>query len=71
MAFSMRASYFSPEDQVAKIENGGLFSESRCKKLTQYILSYAGKCSKCMMIIKMECCKLSLQARCSWIFIVR
>lgn len=55
------------QDQVVKIENGGLFNKERCTELTRYMYHHIGNYLKCTMITKTECCRPSLLARCSWI----
>lgn len=41
------------DEEVAKIENGGLFSKQRCQNLVKYFLNDVVKYLKCMMRIMM------------------
>jgi len=43
------------QDQVAKIENGGLFSREHCTELTKYQFIKLDNCLKCMMRIETTC----------------
>lgn len=52
------------QEQVAKIENGGLFNRERCTQLTKYPITQIDNCLKCTMTTKMESYRPSPQAKC-------
>lgn len=58
---------YSLKDEVVKIDNGGLFSQERCRNLAKYFFNKSGKCLIFTMTIKMESSKLSQLVKCSWI----
>jgi hypothetical protein len=56
---------FRLEDEVTKIDNGGLFAKERCQRLAKYnMYIIKDKYFKCMTKIMMEFLKPSLRAKC-------
>lgn len=52
------------QEQVAKIENGGLFTRQRCTEITKFFDSYTGNCSNSTMTIRTTFYKPSQLEKC-------